>query len=84
MSQNQSDKAQETALSAPKTETVDAPIIRVGDTLIRKGEIITGNAARTKYLGGHMIPSKRAVESKRAGDKAQPAPQTAKPKGAPA
>ena len=81
MSQNQSDKTQETALSATKTETVDAPIIRVGGTLIRKGETITGNPARTKYLGGHMALSKRVVESKRAGDKAQPAPQTAKSKG---
>jgi len=51
MSQNPSEKSQD----------VKAPIVRVGDALVRKGETITGNPARTKYLGGHMSKPKRPV-----------------------
>lgn len=50
MSQNQSDK----------TQTVKAPVIRVGDALVRKGDAVTGNPARTKYLGDHMTKAKPA------------------------
>lgn len=49
MSQNPSEKSQD----------VKTPVVRVGDALVRKGETITGNPARTKYLGGHLGKAKR-------------------------
>lgn len=48
MSQNPSEKSQ----------TVKSPVVRVGDALVRKGETVTGNPARTKYLGAHLGKAK--------------------------
>lgn len=58
MSQNQSETK---AVKKPedKTQDVKAPVVRVGDALVRKGETVTGNPARTKYLGGHLGKAKR-------------------------
>ncbi len=58
MSQNPSE-SKVVKKPADKTQDVNAPVVRVGDALVRKGETVTGNPARTKYLGGHLGKAKR-------------------------
>lgn len=72
MSQNQSEKTK-----TETTQTVKAPLVRMGNRLVRVGDTITGKAARTKYLGGHLgkakpvpAPVQDAEASKSKGQKA--------------
>lgn len=47
--------------ASDKSQTVKTPVVRVGDALVRDGETITGNPARTKYLGNHLTKPKSPV-----------------------